>query len=166
MATARKPQIITGANVFLNELHHLGVTSKFTPPKIKFITKDHKNGTGTRSSNTKILEKLTATIELSEYSKAVYASMAIYGEIIIRVKANIAQDGKDLAYNMLLKGFISELDDGDIEADKDVTRKIVLEVDSYTWMINDTEAVIIDLPNNICMFDGIDVWADRRVNLN
>lgn len=164
---ANKPQVITGVNVFVDGMGHLGTAKKATLPKVSMQTFEDSSGGVTREVLKGVLEKLESEFTLSEYSPVVYAALAAQGLLGVSViyKANILQNGENKALVAVIKGNIKEIDDGEIETGKEVERKVSLAVNFYALEINGTQGVMIDADNMIYMVDGVDLLSAMRQNL-
>lgn len=161
------PQVINGANVFIDGFGHLGTTKTVTLPKFSRKTFESSAGGVTREFMTGMLEKLEFEMVLSEYSPIVYTALAVEGLIDTTaiIKANIKQNGVDKALVAVVKGSIKEIDDGDLETEKEVERKVIMAPNFYSLMIDGTQGIVIDAANMIVMVNGVDILETMRSNL-
>jgi P2 family phage contractile tail tube protein len=158
---------MTGVNVFVDGLGHLGTSKTVTLPKIAEGSIETSVGGLTREIAAGTLEKLECSFTLQEYSPAIFAALAAQRltDSLYIFKANILQKGENKSAVALITGHIKEIDDGDWEAKKELERKVTLSVQSYALEIAGTQAILIDTENLIYIVDGVDQLASVRQNL-
>lgn len=162
------PQTLTDINIFVDGIGHLGTSKKVTLPKIEMIRETQTAGGFERSLDTGIFKELSAEFVLSEYSSIVFAAMAAGAAtnlgVNITVKGSFFQDGKRTSILATLQGSI-DVDDGDMEANKAVERKISMKVNLYAMEIDGTQGCLFDTNNMIAIIDGVDLLADLRSHI-
>jgi P2 family phage contractile tail tube protein len=163
----RIPQTITGVNIFVDGVGHLGTSKSVTLPKITEKTFESATGGLTREILTGTLEKMECSFTLQEYSPVVFAALAaqVATDSMYIFKANINQGGANKALVSIVKGHIKEIDDGDYEAQKEVERKVTISASFYSMEIDGTQGVMIDANNMIYVVDGVDMLSTVRSNL-
>ena len=161
-----KPQAITGGNVIVLGYGHLGVTKGFTPPKVTRKMMENNNAGMVRELATG-WEKMEASFTLSQFSPYIYMALAsqAIGEVTIVHKANIVENGSNVLRVDVVKGTITEIDDGDIEAEKEVERKVSMSVTFYSCEVGGSQLMLLDTENLIAIVNGIDLMEDVRSNL-
>lgn len=105
--------------------------------------------------------------EHSELILARYGSNAHNG-MLIRINASAEAENltcEDSAIEILALGRISEIDMGGFKAKENTEMKVKMELSSYTYNVDGVPLIVIDIPNNIFMVKGIDMYAKRRKNL-
>lgn len=162
------PQTLTDINIFVDGIGHLGTSKKVTLPKIEQIRETQTAGGFERSLDTGIFKELSAEFVLSEYSPIVFAAMAAGSAtnlgVNITVKGSFFQDGKRTSILATLQGSI-DIDDGDMEANKAVERKISMKPNLYAMEIDGKQRCLFDTNNMIAIVDGVDMLADLRSHI-
>jgi len=162
----KKPQILTGANLFVEGVGHLGTSKIMTLPKLEFETEKQSTGGLTRHIDLATLKEMEAEFELEEYSSVVYTALKKRtGDAAFLVKANIRQGARDLPVIATLKGVVSLLDDGTMESKKQAARKVKLGVNYYSLELDGKQEVLVDVENMILEIDGVDLLEQARANL-
>jgi P2 family phage contractile tail tube protein len=163
----KTPQVMTGVNVFIDGVGHLGVSKTVTLPKITEGSFEISVGGLTRDISNGTLEKLECSFTLAEYSPIVFAALAAQKalESVYIFKANVKEGDTDRAIVAIVKGRIKEIDDGDYEAKKEIERKVTIAATFYALEIDGTQGVMIDANNLIYIVDGVDYLASARQNL-
>jgi P2 family phage contractile tail tube protein len=163
----KKPQTILGVNIFVDGIGHLGVSKSVTLPKITEGSYDVSVGGLTKEVSNGTLEKMECSFTLQEYSPVVYAALAAQTALdsIFIFKATVNQGSEDKPLVAIVKGRIKEIDDGDLEAKKEVERKVTLSVSYYALEIDGVQGALVDVDNLIYIVDGVDRLATIRQNL-
>lgn len=162
------PQTLTDINIFVDGIGHLGTSKKVTLPKIEQIRETQTAGGFERSIDTGIFKELSAEFVLAEYSPIVYGALAAGAATglgtNITIKGSFFQDGKRTSILATLQGSI-DIDDGDMEANKGVERKISMKPNKYIMEIDGKQGCLLDTTNMIAIFDGVDMLADLRSHI-
>jgi P2 family phage contractile tail tube protein len=159
------PQTLTDINIFVDGIGHLGTSKKVTLPKIEQIRETQTAGGFERSIDTGIFKELSAEFILNEYSPIVFAAMAAGAAtslgVNITVKGSFFQEGKRMSIVTTLQGSI-DVDDGDMEAGKQVERKISMKPNLFIMEIDGKQSCLFDTTNMIANIDGVDYLSDLR----
>ncbi|WP_108062719.1 phage major tail tube protein [Poseidonibacter lekithochrous] len=164
----KTPQTLTDVNIFIDGIGHLGTSKKITLPKIEQLRETITAGGFERSVDLGIFKELDSEFTLSEYSPIVLAAMAA-GQatglgVNITVKGSFFQDGKRTSILATLQGSI-DLDDGDMEAKKEVERKVSMKPWLYAMEIDGKQGLMLDTKNMIAIIDGVDYLSDLRAHI-
>lgn len=160
------PQVVTGGNLIVVGYGHLGTTKSFTTPKV--TRKMIEEGTGGMVREFAAgWEKMEASGILSEYSPYIYTALASQklDEVTLVHKANILENGENVLRVDIVKGIIKEIDDGSMEANKEVERKFTMSVSYYSCEVGGTQMMLLDSKNMIAIVNGVDLMEDVRNNL-
>lgn len=162
------PQTLTDINTFVNGIGHLGTSKKVTLPKVEQIRETQTAGGFERSVDTGIFKELEAEFILNEYSSTIFTAMAAGNKtgngISIVTKGSIFQSGKRVSIVATFQGSV-DVDDGDLEANKAVERKISMKPNRYILEIDGKEVVMLDTVNTIAKIDGVDYFEDLRSHI-
>ena len=162
------PQTLTDINIFVDGFGHLGTSKKVTLPKIEMNRETQAAGGFERSIDTGIFKELSAEFVLSEYSPVIFAALAAGAVtnlgVNITVKGSFFQGGERTSVLATLQGSI-DIDDGDMEANKAVERKISMKPNLYIMEIDGKQGCLFDTTNMIAIIDGVDLLADLRSHI-
>lgn len=162
------PQTLSDINIFVDGVGHLGTSSKLSLPKVEKIRETQTAGGFERSVDTGLFKELGAEFILSEYSSIVYeavaASMATSAGIAVVCKGSIFQDGERIAIVATLQGSV-DIDDGDLEANKKVERKVSMKPNRYVLEIDGKQVVMLDTTNMIAIINGVDYLEKLRTQI-
>jgi len=165
----KMPQTLTDINIFVDGIGHLGTSKKVTLPKIEQIRETRTAGGFEQAIDTGIFKELTAEFTLSEYSPIVFAALAAGNATglgaNITIKGSFFQDGKRTSVVATLQGSI-DIDDGDMEANKGVERKVSMKPNKYIMEIDGKQGCLFDTINMIAIVDGVDMLADLRNHIS
>lgn len=158
------PQTITNANVIIDGIGELGTTKSVTLPKVEEEMYTQKFGGGTRHVPTGMYKEMTTEITLERFSPTVYKAMLVKTavDLIVIIKADVHDQGKTVQFNAIVKGIIQVVDDGAIEAGKQVERKITIATNFYALEVDGKQGYVIDVENLITEVDGRDILEQLR----
>ena len=162
------PQILTDINIFVEGVGHLGTSTKATLPKIETSKETQTFGGFERSVDSGIFKEMSAEITLGEYSTSVYEAIANnianpYGATIV-IKGSLLQGGERKQVVATLTGKV-DVDDGDMEANKTVERKLTIAPTIYALEIDGKQQCLFDTNNMIAEINGKDYLADLRSHI-
>lgn len=162
------PQNLTDINTFVDGIGHLGTSKKITLPKIEQIRETITAGGFERSVDTGVLKEIETEFILNEFSSIVFTAMAAASKtangISIVTKGSIFQSGKRVSLVATFQGSV-DVDDGDLEAGKQIERKISMKPNRYILEIAGKEVVMLDTINMIAKIDGVDLLEDLRSHI-
>ena len=154
--------LLSGLNLQVAGVGHLGVTGKVTLPKMDFEVVD--------DISTGKLKTQTMDIEIKQYSKSVLGLMLQNNlnpnaRVPLLLKGNIKKAGADVPLIITAKGEIHEVNDGSLEENKEVSRTIKIKLDFYNKIVDGVPEVVYDRLNEILMVEGVDLLAQYRQNV-
>lgn len=153
---------LSGLNIQVAGVGHLGTTGKVVQPKLDFVLVEDVS---TGKLKSQFLE-----VEVKEYSTSVMAIMmqnAITpsSRTPIIIKGNVKKDAKDIPIVITFRGEMHEMDDGALEAGKEVSRTVKVKLDFYSKIVDGVPEVNYDRLNEILMINGVDLLAQYRSNV-
>jgi len=155
--------ILNGLNVSVQGTGHLGVTGKFEHPKLDMDIVDDISSGKLKSQYATITIEKFSSILMAEYKNN---NLKPADRRPLVIKGNIRRDGMDVPMVITIQGEIHELDDGSLETNKEVSRKVKIKLDRYTKTVNGVSEVVYDRLNEILIIDGQDLLAEYRQNVN
>lgn len=162
------PQTLTDINTFIEGVGHLGTSKKVTLPKIEQLRETQTAGGFERSIDTGIFKELEAEFVLDEYSSIIFEAMAAAGTtsngVSIVAKGSIFQSGTRISIVATLQGSV-DVDDGDLEANKSIERKISMKPNRYILEVDGKQVVMLDTINTIAEINGVDYLSDLRSHI-
>lgn len=167
MALLKKPQNIVDANIWINSTNYLGVTTSLKSPKIATGRNDQKVAGFTRKLSTGIFEPLEGEFEISEYSPAVMAMLSNTQDgqdVEILIKASIYSGGTRVPLVAKWKGLV-EVEDGELKAGENVSRKVKLDLYYAQLTIDGYEEYRLDINNLVGVVDGNDLNDTLRKHI-
>ena len=167
MGILKTPTKIVDANIWINNTHHLGTNASVKTPKIATGRTDQKVAGFTRKLSTGVFEPLEGEFELLEYSPAVMeilASGTDGTDVEILIKASLYSGGKKIPYVALWKG-LAEVEDGELKAGEDVSRKVKMDLHYASLTIDGYEEYRLDIDNIIGIVDGVDKLEELRKHI-
>lgn len=170
MGLLKKPMSFVDANVWIkgtSGTSHLGVTMSAKTPKVATGRTEQKTGGFTRKVSTGIFEGLEAEFEISEYSPAVMnylSSIEDDEDVEILLKASLVSGGKKISYVATWKGLI-EVEDGEIKAGENVSRKVKIDCTTAILVVNGYEEYRLKVNDLIAIIDGKDRYAELRKHI-
>ena len=155
---ANIPAVGRQVNVFVGGIGFVGKTEEYKLPDIKTTKVDGPNGVPV---DTGILEKLEAEVTLNTLSDVIFTELSKLQNAQITLKSALSEGGVSKNSRASITGSI------DIERDpfkpKETAKvKIKIHILTYQEEIDGKEVVNIDLPNNIAIVGGKDLYEEVR----
>ncbi|MGL4225873.1 MAG: phage major tail tube protein [Shewanella sp.] len=156
------PHFLTGMTVFVDGQGLLGTVKTVALPKVEQMRETIVSGGFERSITTGVFKAMECELTLSEYSPTVYNSWL--SQIPIVIKGSVKEKGKSYPIVAVIKGE-RDIDDGTLETNKEVERKVKVYCDFYSLTVNNVPQVLLDVDNMIANIQGKDYLADMRSHL-
>lgn len=155
--------------LFVDGTNYAGEATKVTPPKLVRKTEDFRAGGMDGSIKLDMgQEPMDASFTLSNYSKSV---LALYGlaagqnkSVVLR-EVMESPDGTVTGVVHTMRGLVTEMDSGESEAGKPGELTVAFHATYYKLQHGDTVVHEIDVPNMVCIVDGVDQLAKQRAAL-
>ncbi len=169
MAGLKLPQTLVDANIFVDGQGNLGVSKSVQLPKIEKIRNTVIAGGFEQDSDTGVFKKLEAEYIFAEWSSMVISAMAKSDAsgsgVSMTIKGSIFQGGVKTAVLISIRGGV-DIDDGKMEAGKEIERKVKQFVTFYEMEIGGKQVCSIDTKNMIAIFDGVDYLEELRAHIS
>ncbi|KJY83279.1 hypothetical protein TW81_09760 [Vibrio galatheae] len=162
MAAFTIPHHLAGLTAFVDGVGILGTVKQVTLPKVEQMRETIVQGGFERSLSTGVFKAMECELVLSEFNMLAYNAWNDLVPIVI--KGSIKSKGLRYPVVAVVKGE-RDVDDGTLEGNKEIERKIKVYVDFYSLTVNNVPQVLIDLENLIANIGGKDYLADLRTHL-
>ena len=164
MALKRTHQTITGVNIFVDGMGHLGVAEELKLPDVKEKVIESNNGVAVEDVGTTLLEKLEAEFTISEYNPIVYAELQKQCKGRINFKTSLSTCEEHKGKEGMIEGNF-HVEEGPIKWGEKAELKVKISVKKYRLSIKGVEIFDIDLPNLIYKVKGQDMFVQQRALL-
>jgi uncharacterized protein len=156
-------------NLFVDGLGYAGQANNVNPPKLTKKTEEFRGGGMNMPVKLGMgMEAMDADFSMIQFSKDVLSLFGLAeGQYIpITLRENLeSYDGTATPVIHVMRGQITELDQGTVEAGAKPDIKVSMNLNYYKLQHGDTVVQEIDVINMIHIVNGVDVLAEQRANL-
>ncbi|WOH61896.1 phage major tail tube protein [Bradyrhizobium sp. BWC-3-1] len=156
-------------NLFVDGQGYAGQVNSVTPPKLTKKTEEFRGGGMNMPVKLGMgMEAMDADFSMIQFSKDVLSLFGLAeGQFVpLTLRENLeSYDGTETPVTHVLRGQITEIDQGTVEAGTKPEIKVSMNLNYYRLQHGDTVVQEIDVINMIHIVDGVDVMATQRANL-
>jgi P2 family phage contractile tail tube protein len=156
-------------NLFVDGQGYAGQANNVNPPKLTKKTEEFRGGGMNMPVKLGMgMEAMDADFSLIQFSKDVLSLFGLAeGQYIpLTLRENLeSYDGTETPVIHVMRGQITELDQGTVEAGAKPDIKVSMNLNYYKLQHGDTVVQEIDVINMIHIVNGVDVLATQRANL-
>jgi P2 family phage contractile tail tube protein len=155
-------QLLSGLNLSVAGVGHIGQINNIDQPDLEFEVVD--------GVSTGRLKTMFLTIKMGEYNNSLLQqvlqnNLKDNAKVSFVIKGNIHQNAKDIPLMILASGEVHIVKDGTLEINKAVQREMKIRITFYSKTVAGIPEIVVDVPNEIFLIDGIDQYADFRANV-
>ncbi|AQW83312.1 phage major tail tube protein [Campylobacter pinnipediorum] len=169
MVRRQIPQIVQEANVYVDGQGYLGVTKKLKLPTIEFETLETKGALSAEYSMG-VLKATEIEFTINKIDKNEFNALGINvfkNRVPLLFKASIFESGKEkkAPLSLAITGDFKSYEITELESGKELEITAKMSAHFIDLKIDNTQLILKDVENMICVVGGVDYMADVRANL-